>query len=125
MKGLMYMRLKSVFIALVVTFIPSISYAENCGEVSANDQLIECLGNEFSKTDKTLNKVYKDLRARVSQDGKEFLRKGQIAWLIYRDKDCEFQAEAVSGGQVFEPTYISCQIKKTEYRIVELKKSGW
>lgn len=120
------MRLKLVlFCSVLLGPFGIASAGGKCDRILANDELSECLGSEFSKADGLLNKTYNDLRARLSPEGKELLKKGQLAWLTYRDKDCEFQASAASGGQAYQPVYISCQTEKTARRVKELKGSGW
>lgn len=110
---------------LAALSIEDVAAANKCASIAANDQLTECLAEEFSKEDAALNKAYNDLKVRLGDDEKELLKKAQLAWLSYRDKDCEFQALAVAGGQAYQPTYISCQTDKTLRRTKELKTSGW
>jgi uncharacterized protein YecT (DUF1311 family) len=100
---------------------PIFSFAGNCDQVVENDKLTACLAGEFSRADTLLNKAYNSLRNRLDKNGKDLLKSGQRAWLTYRDKDCELQASAASGGQAYEPMYISCQTEKTLSRIKELK----
>jgi uncharacterized protein YecT (DUF1311 family) len=119
------MRFQWFIFLLALSLFPSISHAAKCDQILANDQLIECLGNEFSVADSALNKAYSNLRIKLGRDGKELLKKAQVAWLTYRDKDCELQALAVSGGQAYQPTFISCQTEKTIRRTQELKGAGW
>jgi len=119
------MHWKYLLFVAAVAVVPRISHAGPCGNVLAQDALIKCLGGEFQKADKQLNKVYGELRARLDSDAKEMLKKAQLAWLSYRDNDCEFQAAAAAGGQAQNPLFIDCQTKKTLHRTQELKESGW
>jgi uncharacterized protein YecT (DUF1311 family) len=112
----------SVFFAAILTMLPGVSWAGACDKVAANDQLIECLGREFSVADARLNKVYGLLRKQLDTDKKEFLRKSEASWLIYRDTHCALMASGASGGQAYQPTYISCQTVESVRRTRELQE---
>lgn len=118
------MHFSPFIVAVALTSLPVISLAGKCDAVLATDRLVQCLGEEHSEADAQLNATYNQLRAKLDQDGKGLLKQAQVAWLSYRDRDCEFQASAVAGGQAYQPTYITCQTEKTTQRIGELKRSG-
>jgi uncharacterized protein YecT (DUF1311 family) len=115
------MHLK-LFAAAVLTCVPFAATAGACDNVAQNDRLVQCLGGEYVKADAELNRVYGSLFARLDADGKDTLKSSQLAWLRYRDKDCELRASASAGGQAYQPTYIGCQTEKTKRRTAELKE---
>ena len=98
------------------------SLADSCDNVVANDALIQCLGTEFTKADAELNRTYVALRGRLDREANVTLKAAQVAWLTYRDKDCELRASSAAGGQAYQPTFISCQTEKTVRRTQELKE---
>ena len=93
------MHFTPLVVAVALTSLPVISLAGKCDAILATDRLIQCLGVENSEADVELNATYNQLRAKLDQNGKGLLKQAQVAWLSYRDKDCEFQAAAVAGGQ--------------------------
>jgi uncharacterized protein YecT (DUF1311 family) len=115
------MRFRSITV-VALAGAPVLSIAGACDNVSANDTLIQCLGAEHSKADAELNRAYAALRGRLDRDSNAVLKAAQVAWLAYRDKDCELRASAATGGQAYQPTYISCQTEKTMRRTQELKE---
>jgi uncharacterized protein YecT (DUF1311 family) len=96
--------------------------ADSCDKVEAEDRLIQCLGVENSRADALLNAEYNRLRGRLDSELKERLRDAQRAWIDFRDKDCEFEAGAARGGQAYQPLFLSCQTRKTQQRVQELKR---
>lgn len=51
--------------------------------------MIECM-NEYAKNwDTLLNKYYKLLKAELKQDGKNYLKEAEIAWIKFRDAENE------------------------------------
>ncbi len=115
------MHLKFTIAVLLATSC-SLSWAGPCDKLLANDQLVDCLGREFTAVDARLNRIYGQLRNRLSGEKKETLRKGEIAWLSYRDAHCELLASGAAGGQGYQPMYISCQASETARRVRELQE---
>lgn len=116
------MRLRAGLIMLAL--LPGYAAAGACDQILAQDRLESCLGDELSAADKQLNDVYGRLVTRLSAGQKLVLKKAQRAWLIYRDADCEMQGEQAVGGQAYQALIISCEIEKTQHRIVELEAQG-
>lgn len=120
----MFKSIPHFFLTLVLT-LPAASWADDCGTLLAQDELLACLGAEYERADKALNQTYQALRARLDDDARQILKKAQISWLSYRDNDCEFQASAARGGTAYLPLHISCMTEKTLHRTTELESSGW
>lgn len=122
--NVMFKPIQHFFITLILS-LPAASWADDCGTLLAQDELVDCLVAEHQKADKALNQTYQALRARLDNDARQILKKAQISWLSYRDNDCEFQASAASGGKAYMPLHISCMTEKTLHRTKELESSGW
>ncbi len=118
------MRPFSISTAVILAAASALSHAGLCDSVEETDRLIQCLGGENTKADALLNAEYSRLRGRLSPERRDQLREAQRAWIVFRDKDCEFEASAAAGGQAYEPLYVSCQTDKTMRRIKELKGQG-
>jgi uncharacterized protein YecT (DUF1311 family) len=48
---------------------------------------IACLGQAYEKWDAELNRVYKELTAKLPEAGRPVLRTAQLAWLKFRDEE--------------------------------------
>ncbi len=58
--------------------------------------LDECAGSDFAAADKELNATYRDLLSRLPDSAdQKALKAAQLAWITFRDKDCEFEAGPV------------------------------
>ncbi|WP_275270512.1 lysozyme inhibitor LprI family protein [Limnobacter sp. P1] len=114
---------------LIISFcffsLPLIANATHCDKVLANDKLIVCLGDDYNEADKRLNEVYKSLRTKLGPEEKQSLKHSQRAWLNKRDDQYDAEAAPTAGGQVYQPTYIQCQIDMTNSRVKLLKARKW
>ncbi len=115
-------RLIRTILSLVLgSFFSGHLQASDCEKQLNVELLNQCLGNEFANVDRELNTVYARLRAKLAENDKDSLRKAELLWVDLRDKDCEFEAAGVAGGQAYESTFISCQSRYTRLRIVQLR----
>lgn len=57
-------------------------------------------GEEFSKADAELNKVWKALLPKLQSKEKEALISAQLLWIKYRDANAEAAALAYEGGSI-------------------------
>ncbi len=87
------------------------------GQAGLND----CFGKVFKKADAELNKLYKEIRARLKDDADttRLLVATQKAWISYRDAECAFQA--TGGGSIAGLAYPICQAALTRSRIKDFK----
>lgn len=100
-----------------------VAYTGGCESLTSTLEIQGCLATEYARADTELNKVYKELRDSLPADAKEMLKAAQIAWIAYRDKDCEFQSSDPGGGDglAYRMGHIVCLTKKTVHRTKELK----
>lgn len=81
-----------------------------------------CAMSEFSKADLRLNEVYQELKtSNVNIDGKTLLINAQLAWIQFRDSNCEYAAERYQGGSIQPYIYYSCLTRLTQERIGHLE----
>lgn len=73
--------------------------------------------------DKKLNVVYKKVMATLDEEGQAALKKAQRAWLVYRDAEAEFQADAMRGGSAAPLLYAGTLERLTKARILEIEGS--
>ena len=82
--------------------------------------------NQEAKTDleiadAELNKVYKALRAKLSDDRKTRLKEVQLIWLKYRDKNAAFEASLYEGGSIAPMVHAGSLTTSTVLRTEQLK----
>jgi len=77
----------------------------------------------FEKADAELNVVLKKLVTVLDDDGKKKLLTAQRAWVVYRDTQATFDADAARGGSMARGMFAATRTAMTEQRITELKKT--
>lgn len=85
-------------------------------------QLNQQAGSELQKADRQLNDVYAKLMAATSADWKAKLTQAQVAWIAFRDRECEFETIATVGGSIHGMMVANCQARLTLHRVGELER---
>jgi uncharacterized protein YecT (DUF1311 family) len=85
-------------------------------------QLNQEAGTDLQKADRQLNDVYKQLLAVTSADWKAKLTAAQLAWITFRDRECEFETIATVGGSIHGMMVANCQTRLTLHRVAELER---
>ncbi len=86
-----------------------------------NSQWAACDEAELGRLDVKLNGVYKQVRAKMSEEEKKALVQAQRDWLKFRESSCKlwevqsFQAPSGHHG------YTSCMVDMTDKRVSELR----
>ena len=95
----------------------SVTSAQNQGEMNLT------ASKDFVDSDTKLNQVYAKMLATLDDEGKEKLRVSERAWLVYREAQAKFLADAVARGDSMSPQiYNECRVTLTQARITELKQ---
>jgi uncharacterized protein YecT (DUF1311 family) len=94
----------------------------DCGKFSVQADLNQCNADNLQSADKALNKVYQALMAEQDDAAaKERLKAAERAWIVYRDRQCDFEAGPQETGGSMWPTLVTgCLEYKTAERIREL-----
>jgi uncharacterized protein YecT (DUF1311 family) len=80
-----------------------------------------CAEADAAAADTELNAAYKQLAAKAEGKEKDALRDAQRAWIVFRDKECDFETIGEEGGSI-RPMEISiCIAERTKERSTELK----
>jgi len=94
----------------------------------------ECAQKKIEIADKKLNVIYKSLLAKLPEiegveggEAGKYPKKGlidaQIAWIKFRDKNCEFVGDVSGGAPLWRRAYDGfCRAEMTETRAKELQK---
>ncbi len=112
-----------LLILLPVAFVALGGEAQalECTDAADQTAMNQCASKQYKATDAAMAKVYKDLMAKVSDEGKPLLRDAERAWIAYRDKECAFETAVTVGGSINPFVLLQCLKTKTEVHMAELK----
>ena len=118
---------------MTLLLVSSMSYATEstleCKEDGTQQEMNKCAYDDFKNADKSLNKVYKELRKAKKED-KLFLKnlkKAQKAWIVFRDLDLDAQFTCKSGdtrecfGSMYNLSFYSAKTQLTNQRVKTLE----
>lgn len=71
----------------------------------------------YQASDRLLNQVYQRLLPKVSPAHQRQLKDAELAWIAFRDANCQFEATVASGGNNL------CLTRMTEERTKELQEA--
>lgn len=83
--------------------------------------MLACNDAEYRRVDAELNRVYKQLVAKLSPARRKLLAKAQLRWIAFRDAECAFSASVVAGGTLEPVLYGACLIDLTQKRTKDLR----
>jgi len=92
-----------------------------CANPLTQFDMNQCAGKAYRAADETMNQVYGKLFSMLNDDEKAQLREAQLAWLKYRDTNCEFVADEYKGGSIRPLIQATCLADMTKKRTTELK----
>jgi len=92
-----------------------------CAEAQSQAEMNMCWGKEYKAADAKLNKTYQDFMSKLEESEKVQLKNAQLAWLKYRDANCEFVADQYKGGTMRPMILAICLADVTNARVNELK----
>jgi uncharacterized protein YecT (DUF1311 family) len=98
---------------------------EECVE-SANGVTItlrKCANDELQRQDMRLNRLYKKLLGATEPSGREKLKAAQLAWIQFRDRQCEYEASSEQQGSMWPLLITGCHMDFTIRRANEIE--GW
>lgn len=97
------------------------SYAQCMDKASSTVAMSSCIGAETKLQDARLNRVYKQLLAKLETAPQKSLRDVQRQWIAYRDGNCKFHVQA-SGGTMAQLEGAMCMLDMTRERAAELER---
>ena len=78
---------------------------------------------EFTKADKELNQIYAKVLEVLDDVAKEKLKRSQRAWVVFRDAEAEFRADAEArGGSMWPVIHEGVRSSLTKERVKALKE---
>lgn len=98
------------------------NYNFNCTNTQTQLEINRCADLEYQAVDLKLNQVYQQLRANINNSYEEKqLINAQLAWLKFRDLNCEYAADKYKGGSIQPFIYSSCLTQLTKERVRHLE----
>ncbi len=86
-------------------------------------EMKQCSGSKYKQADDELNKVYQQLLSKLDDEGhKASLKTAQLAWLKYRDTNCDFEGYLNRGGTIYPIVIAECMTTMTTSRTKQLKE---
>lgn len=118
------MKYTRIFLVMM-SFIANVALAENTKIDCKRPQLTQasmtqCTGEAFSATDKESNMIYNTLMSKYNASNGVLLKKAEVAWLAYRDAECQYETSPSEDGSIHPMVVTQCWQEKTKARIKEL-----
>lgn len=95
--------------------------SDPCADAQSQAEMNMCWGMEYKAADSRLNSVYREFMAKLSDEEKAQLKNAQLAWLKFRDANCEFVGDQFKGGSMRPMVAAMCLADVTNGRVSELK----
>jgi uncharacterized protein YecT (DUF1311 family) len=94
-----------------------------CANAQTTAEMRDCAGREYKQADDELNRVYRQLMAKLDDEGrKTALKTAQQAWIKYRDANCDFASYLNRGGTKEPVVRYNCMTGMTVARTKELRE---
>lgn len=90
-----------------------------------NYEMKQCSGRANVAADKELDTAYRQLMAKMDDDDRKLLVAAERAWITWRDRECDYETQGVSGydksGTGYGLEWGQCRVRLTKARIVQLR----
>jgi uncharacterized protein YecT (DUF1311 family) len=106
---------------LCATFFAQNQTKDPCADAQSQAEMNMCWGKEYKAADARLNEAYRQFMTKLNDEEKAQLKKAQLAWITYRDANCDFVADQYKGGTMRPMIAAICLADVTNNRTTELK----
>jgi uncharacterized protein YecT (DUF1311 family) len=94
----------------------------NCKSPQTQLDMNLCEGQRAQAADRTLNQVYQQVRAKYRGTPQaDKLVDAQLAWIAFRDQECQFSAARFEGGSIAPMVKSGCVAQLTIARTKDLR----
>ncbi len=94
--------------------------ADDCKDPMSQYDMNRCSAKDAGREDALLNKNYKELTGKVDAQEKAQIKTVQLAWIKFRDLQCNYEADRYEGGSMQPLVHSSCLYALTKQRNKEL-----
>jgi uncharacterized protein YecT (DUF1311 family) len=95
--------------------------ADLCPEAHTQLDMNQCADAQYRKADAELNRVYQQLVRAPAGGSDAKLKAAQLAWLKFRDSECDYEASQYEGGSMMPMVYSFCLRDVTSARTRQLR----
>ena len=118
--------MKSWTVCGVVVLLVSAVFTQDqkkdpCADAQSQGEMNICWGKEYKAADAQLNAAYREFISKLNPDETAQLKTAQLAWIKFRDANCEFVADQYKGGSIRPMIAAMCLADVTSARTSELK----
>ena len=92
-----------------------------CADAQSQAEMNICWGKEYKAADTQMNTAYREFVSKLNPEETAQLKAAQLAWLKFRDANCEFVADQYKGGSIRPMIAAMCLADVTNARTSELK----
>ena len=110
-----------IFIA-GLSLIAAMATCAGSGRSQSQMELTQQSAEEYRASDRKLNAVYSSLAAKLSPASKANLQAVQLAWIRFRDQECEFESINTVGGSIHSMMVNVCLGRFTDQRIKDIER---
>lgn len=123
LEGITGMRANVFIIGLIVasSLCTSALAAEDCKNPQSQLALNTCAARDYEREDARLNRNYRELVAKLDAERKSQLKEVQLAWIKFRDLQCEYDSTQYQGGTIYSLVHSACLLQMTKQRNKDLK----
>lgn len=123
-------RMKCIFSMVLLCSLAAPSIAA-CRNPESSFEEKDCLWRESQKADRDVRQAYSAARQQVSKgmedsgqakEALQALSKAQKAWIIYRERDCNFEYLLNAGSNNAGQNELACKIALARRQIARLKE---
>jgi uncharacterized protein YecT (DUF1311 family) len=93
----------------------------DCANPTSNIEYKECAYRAYVSADKKLNQVYRQVVSTLAGKEKQHLIDAELAWIEYRDSNCDFEIYQSLGGTGYGGFLSNCRERMTNARTQELQ----
>ncbi|HZG52354.1 MAG TPA: lysozyme inhibitor LprI family protein [Pyrinomonadaceae bacterium] len=93
-----------------------------CPGSNTQSELNGCAARARERADAELNRVYRQLMREAGGTERAKLRAAQLAWVKFRDAQCDYESVGNKGGSIYPMVYGFCQAKVTATRARQLRE---
>lgn len=93
-----------------------------CNNPQTQMAMNRCAEAEYQQVDARLNQVYQSVKGSLGAAQRDRLIDAELAWIEFRDRNCEFVQAQFEGGSIQPVVYYGCMTQTTQDRTAELQQ---
>lgn len=99
----------------------AVPVAAQCDEALTTVEMVDCFSRELRAEEERLASAADRLSADASPRERVLRQRAQMAWMLFRDLECEAAAEEFQGGTMAPVASLQCRLQLTTERLTTLE----